>query len=127
MPCDVTSWRTAGVQRIFDRDDVFVANMLIGMGVKLFFAGTLSLESVVMQSASELKLDERRRQFLRYVFHEIRVPLNTITMGITVLKEEARYSKSLSVQYTIVQCSAVQCSAVQSSAHVLINKDGIPS
>jgi signal transduction histidine kinase len=78
-----------GITNVLNRDEVVVANMLIGMGVKLFFAGTLSLESVVMQSAAERKLDDRRRQFLRYVFHEIRVPLNTITMGITVLKEEA--------------------------------------
>ena len=78
-----------GILNVLDRDEVVVANMITGMGVKLFFAGTLSLESVVMQSASERRLDERRRQFLRYVFHEIRVPLNTITMGITVLREEA--------------------------------------
>ena len=85
MSCHVMSC-LIGVLDVLDRDEVVVANMLLGMGVKLLFAGTLSLESVVMQSASERRLDDRRRQLLRYVFHEIRVPLNTITMGIAVLK-----------------------------------------
>ena len=78
-----------GIVHVLDRDEVVVANMLIGLVVKLVFVSTLSLESVVMQFASERKVNERRRQFLRYVFHEVRVPLNTITMGITVLKDDA--------------------------------------
>lgn len=78
-----------GIVHIMDRDEVVVANMLIGLITKLFFVSTLSMESVVMQFASERKVNDRRRQFLRYVFHEVRVPLNTITMGITVLKDDA--------------------------------------
>ena len=73
-----------------DRDEIVVVNMLIGLMVKLFFVSTLSLESVVMQFAAERKVNDRRRQFLRYVFHEVRVPLNTITMGISVLKDDVR-------------------------------------
>ena len=79
-----------GALHILDRDGFVVANMVIGLTVKLFFVGTLSLESVVMQFAAEREVNDRRRQFLRYVFHEVRVPLNTITMGIAVLKDEIR-------------------------------------
>ena len=43
-----------------DRDEVVVANMLIGLAVKLFFVSTLSLESVVMQFAAERKVNDRR-------------------------------------------------------------------
>lgn len=78
-----------GIVHILDRDEVVVANMLIGLVTKLIFVSTLSMESVVMQFASERKVNDRRRQFLRYVFHEVRVPLNTITMGITILKDDA--------------------------------------
>ena len=31
--------------------------------------------------------NESRRTFLRYVFHELRIPLNTITMGIAVVED----------------------------------------
>ena len=37
---------------------------------------------------AEQKANESRRSFLRYVLHEVRVPLNTITMGLHLLKEE---------------------------------------
>ena len=40
----------------------------------------------MLQVAAERRLTESRRQFLRYIFHEVRVPLNTLTMGISVLK-----------------------------------------
>ena len=36
---------------------------------------------------AEMKASESRRQFLRFVFHEVRIPLNSISIGITVLKE----------------------------------------
>ena len=37
---------------------------------------------------AEQKANESRRSFLRYVLHEVRVPLNTITMGLHLLEEE---------------------------------------
>lgn len=36
----------------------------------------------------EQSANEARRAFLRYVFHEVRVPLNSITMGLYILNDE---------------------------------------
>jgi signal transduction histidine kinase len=38
----------------------------------------------ITQLAEEKKSHEARRAFLRYVFHEVRVPLNSISMGVQV-------------------------------------------
>ena len=81
-----------GLVHVLDRDGVVVANMVAGLIIKLSFCGVLSLESVVLQLSEERKANESRRQLLRYVFHEIRVPLNTLTMGIAVLKD-GEYTK----------------------------------
>lgn len=34
----------------------------------------------------DLKSNESRRAFLRYVFHEVRVPLNSISLGVQILR-----------------------------------------
>ena len=34
----------------------------------------------------DLKANESRRAFLRYVFHEVRVPLNSISLGVQILR-----------------------------------------
>ena len=34
----------------------------------------------------EKRANEARRQFLRYIFHEVRTPLNSLTMGIDILE-----------------------------------------
>ena len=63
--------------------------MLGGIITKFAFIALLSFESVLMGAMNEHEMTERRRHFLRYVFHEVRVPLNTITMGICLLSAEA--------------------------------------
>jgi hypothetical protein len=37
---------------------------------------------------SKEELLQAKRQFMRYVSHEVRTPLNSVSMGLTVLKEE---------------------------------------
>lgn len=44
------------------------------------------LDPNIVQLTSEQLANSSRRLFLRYVFHEVRVPLNSIAMGIQVLK-----------------------------------------
>ena len=65
-----------------------VGNMIASLLLKMILVSVLSLESVILQLASEKKVSEGRKEFLRYVFHEVRVPLNTITMGIAILKDD---------------------------------------
>ena len=74
--------------RIINRDQAVVANLLCGLLLKMVLVSALSLESVILQLASEKKISENRKEFLRYVFHEVRVPLSTITMGISILKDD---------------------------------------
>ena len=60
--------------------------MTAGFVLKFVFVSAISLEATMLQMAAERRLNESRRQLINYIFHEVRVPLNTITMGISVLK-----------------------------------------
>ena len=71
---------------VLSTDGLLVGYMIGGFLAKFAYVSTLSLESNMLQVAAERRLTESRRQFLRYIFHEVRVPLNTLTMGISVLK-----------------------------------------
>ena len=73
---------------VLSTDGLFVGYMIGGFLAKFAYVSTLSLESNMLQVAAERRLTESRRQFLRYIFHEVRVPLNTLTMGISVLKSD---------------------------------------
>ena len=81
--------------QVFDRDNTFIAYALCSLIAKLLFASTvsdahMSLSEGVnkLRLTAELTANEKRRQFLRYVFHEVRVPLNTISMGLIVMKDD---------------------------------------
>ena len=71
---------------VLSTDGLLVGYMVGGFLAKFAYVSTLSMESNMLQVAAERRLTESRRQFLRYIFHEVRVPLNTLTMGISVLK-----------------------------------------
>ena len=91
---------------VIDRDQLAVGYMLGGILTKFAFIALLSFESVLMGAMNERQMTERRRQFLRYVFHEVRVPLNTLTMGICLLSADADALKEtqrdvVRYQYTI--------------------------
>jgi signal transduction histidine kinase len=68
--------------------------MIASLAAKLFFLSSLSKSqmSVFQKMAENLFQEKRandtRRAFMRYIFHEVRVPLNTITMGLSVLKDD---------------------------------------
>jgi len=51
------------------------------------------LNPLALDLIRERSANEARREFLRYIFHEVRVPLNTVTMGIELLNK----SESLNV------------------------------
>ena len=60
--------------------------MTAGFVLKFVFVSAISLEATMLHMAAERRLHESRRQLINYIFHEVRVPLNTLTMGISVLK-----------------------------------------
>ena len=94
FPC-FPATHIAGHVQLLTREQVFIAYGLCSLIAKLLFAGSVSDAHIglaggiqSLRLATEKALNQTRRQFLRYVFHEVRVPLNTITMGLMVLKEE---------------------------------------
>eukprot|EP01033_Poteriospumella_lacustris_P005251 gene5251-biopygen2310 len=85
--------------------DVGIASFLVGSLLgKLVFSSVfaqsylaLSLEMSTV-SHSIVRSHETRRSFLRYVFHELRVPLHTLTMGMPLLLDLVGPRESLSAE-----------------------------
>lgn len=75
-----------------DRDQLNVAFVLLSVAAKLLFVGALIEEQISVtehircRRDAESMVNETRRTFLRYVFHELRIPLNTITMGMAIIE-----------------------------------------
>lgn len=85
----------AGHINLLTREQVLIAYGMCSLISKLLFAGCVSDAHVglvvgiqTLRLTTEKAMTQTRREFLRYVFHEVRVPLNTITMGLMVLKED---------------------------------------
>jgi len=77
---------------LIDRDQLDVSNVLVNVFVYLIFLNSLVdeqinvAEKIKSREEAELLANETRRTFLRYVFHELRIPLNTVTMGMTLME-----------------------------------------
>ena len=74
-----------------------VAYMICDVSTKLLFSSVcmdINVEILQLVLASEMSINDSRRSFLRYVFHEVRVPLNSISMGICLLSTSNNLSKS---------------------------------
>jgi hypothetical protein len=77
-----------------NRDQLYVGFVLLSVIAKLLFVSALIDEQVMvteeikMRKEAEVMVNETRRSFLRYVFHELRIPLNTITMGMAVIEND---------------------------------------
>lgn len=75
-----------------DRDELYVGFVLLSVLAKLLFVSALIDEQVMvtekikMRNEADDLVNDTRRSFLRYVFHELRIPLNTITMGMAVIE-----------------------------------------
>lgn len=87
-----------------NRDQLNVGFALLSVLAKLLFVSALIDEQVTIteeiktRKEAEIMVNETRRSFLRYVFHELRIPLNTITMGMAVIendrgKREKKYGR----------------------------------
>jgi signal transduction histidine kinase len=80
---------------VLDRESTIIAYALCSLIAKLLFASSvsdahMSLADGVnkLRLSAEQSANDKRRNYLRYVFHEVRVPLNTISMGLIVVKED---------------------------------------
>jgi hypothetical protein len=79
-----------------------------------------SLDAAVMVSKANRKAEiahqvaESRQQFLRYVFHEVRVPFNSIVLGFDELKSypEVMANKALAADLVLMQAAAATMQAV---------------
>ena len=81
--------------RIIGHDTAAVWLMGCNMSTKIIFISivmTSHVEVLYMLFVLELHLNAAKRSFLRYIMHEVRVPLNSITMGIGLLEESHHLS-----------------------------------
>lgn len=83
-----------GWRHMLDRDQVAIGYILVSLTSKLLFVSTLLdaqvylTDSMENQQQTENFAQSSRQDFLRFVFHELRIPLNTLTIGIGLLSEE---------------------------------------
>lgn len=63
------------VVKLFDRDINLLANMVCGIFIKMGYVCTISWEASVLPLTAETNVVRSRQQFLKCLFHEIRVPL----------------------------------------------------
>lgn len=101
-----------------DRDELYVAFVLLSVTAKLLFVSALIDEQVSVtekiktRREAERMVNETRRSFLRYVFHELRIPLNTITMGMAVIEDdkgEGGGHHALSLFPLVTDCFSYKC------------------
>ena len=89
-----------GWMRIINRDEVAIAYLLVSISSKLLFVSSLldahvGLSDYLEASRSaEKRANDAQRDFLRFVFHELRIPLNTITMGIELMQGDTSSGRS---------------------------------
>ena len=70
-----------------DQDMSLIAFTVCNISAKVFYVVVmLNSHSDMVKYISQAELNETRRNFLRYVMHEVRVPLNSVTTGIGVLE-----------------------------------------
>lgn len=85
---------------LIDNDVVFVGFMFTSAFTKILFA-SLCMDAHLEVSHPAIALIDAekfshtsRRAFLRYVFHEVRVPLNSISLGVQILSSSELLDKT---------------------------------
>ena len=53
-----------------------------------------ALQEVEKALAEEKRANEARREFMKYIFHEVRTPLNSLTMGLDILERSENLNES---------------------------------
>ena len=72
---------------VIDQNQLLIGYMVAGFLTKFIFIGLISTEASVLQVAADRRAADSRRNFLKYIFQEVRVPLNMLSMGISVLEQ----------------------------------------
>jgi len=67
---------------------LFVAGKLVFLEALVSHTNDME-RRIEAQELANAGATEARRTFLRYVFHEIRVPLNTVSMGLAIVTDDA--------------------------------------
>jgi hypothetical protein len=80
--------------RLIDKDTYLISILILNLLSKTLFIQALSTIHIEYYDPVKVKLiknrkiaEENRLTFLRYVFHEVRVPLNSVALGLQVLLE----------------------------------------
>ena len=79
------------LSKVLDRDRTKVAFSICNVSAKIIYAIVLMLshsECIQQLYVAECSANAARRQFVRYVMHEVRVPLNSVTAGIGVMDKQ---------------------------------------
>ena len=79
------------VAKVIDRDGTKVGFSICNTCTKIIYAVVLLLshsEYIQQLYIAECSANAARRQFMRYVMHEVRVPLNSVTAGIGVMDKQ---------------------------------------
>jgi signal transduction histidine kinase/CheY-like chemotaxis protein len=89
-----------GIVKVLDRDAVFIAFQIAGVAAKLLFVSSIAdahmgLSRIIdkLRLSAEEAANTTRRTFLRYVFDQIRRPLNTVVMGCVVAGEDCAHNR----------------------------------
>jgi signal transduction histidine kinase len=91
----------ADMLRFLDPNIAYLFTYFASYFSKVFFAQMLfDAHVTIMDPHKFLLLEEKQRaakahlMFLRYVFHEVRVPLNSVCLGLQLLQENSLYAQA---------------------------------
>ena len=94
--------------QVLSNDACHIGLILCSCFSKILFASVIvdtHLEvasPLVKLLAENIAINSSRRKFLRYIFHEMRVPLNSISLAVQLLLEEISGTKSLEETVLII-------------------------
>ena len=87
--------------KVIDHNFTLIGLLLSDVSSKLLVTVAATEEHAEVMNPLALHLireksaNEAKRQFLRYIFHEVRVPLNTVTMGIEFLSKSENLKEEI--------------------------------
>lgn len=101
----------ARIFQYISNDACHVGLILCSTFAKIVFSVLMSYAHMEISSpvvsllADSISLNSSRRKFLRYIFHEMRVPLNSISLAVQLLLEELTGNKTIEETILIIHDS----------------------
>ena len=98
--------------RAIDSQTTAALFQLLSMAIKGFYGAVildLQSDAVVVSNwtlQQEIRANNARRSYLKYVFHEVRNPLNSLALGIDILEQSATPREEIErfAQYEMQLC-----------------------